>query len=175
MSDYVMGNRIKTMRISNNLTMEELGSRLGVGKSAVNKWEKGLVKNIKRSTIEKMAKIFGCSPIWLMGMDEEIASYDTAYEFEVNWAEKGGGEHPLQLTSEEEQFIRDIRKSDNQTKEMLRRILYPVNVNGAEVLNANPVLEKINVKPTVDHIPYLGDTLPVKKVAKVKRRKDELA
>lgn len=175
MSEFVMANRIKTMRLKCNLTMEELGSRLGVGKSAVNKWEKGLVKNIKRSTIEQMAKIFDCSPIWLMGMDEEIAAYDTAYDFERDWALRGGGEHPIHLTSEEEQIIQDIRKADNQTREMLRRILYPGNTQGTTTLNAIPVLEKIQLKQPIEHIPYLGDNLPVKKVAKIKKKKDELA
>ena len=50
---------------------------LGVFPSAVNKWENGTVENIKRSTIQQMADIFGCSPAWLMGFDApEINSKD---------------------------------------------------------------------------------------------------
>ena len=65
-----MGQRIKQKRTEYGLTMEELGNRLGVQKSAVNKWEKGEVLNIKRSYIKEMADIFHCSPAWLMGMDD---------------------------------------------------------------------------------------------------------
>lgn len=64
-----MGNRIYQKRKELGLTMEELGNKLGVNKTAVNKWEKGIVKNIKQSTIKEMADIFGCSPSWLMGFD----------------------------------------------------------------------------------------------------------
>lgn len=173
MSEFVMGNRIKSMRQASGYTMEELGVALGVGKSAVNKWEKGHVKNIKRSTIEKMAKIFGCSPIWLMGMDEEVASYDNGFEFEKDWAAKGGGIHPLTLTPEEEQIIHDIRNADDQTREMLRRILLPVNSDKTVPINAIPVVEKIKVKP--DHIPFLGDQTVTIRTAKTKGKKDSLA
>lgn len=65
-----MGNRIYQKRKEYCYTMEELGNLLGVNKTAVNKWEKGEVKNIKQSTIKKMADIFNCSPAWLMGLDD---------------------------------------------------------------------------------------------------------
>lgn len=65
-----MGKRIRQMRQELGLTMEELGEKLGVKASAVNKWENGTVENIKRSTIQKMSILFGCSPVWLMGFED---------------------------------------------------------------------------------------------------------
>jgi transcriptional regulator with XRE-family HTH domain len=50
--------------------MEELGSKIGVGKSAILKYEKGEVENLPRSTIEKLAILFGVSPSYLMCFDE---------------------------------------------------------------------------------------------------------
>ena len=47
-----MGEIIKQLRKAHNLTQEELGKRLGVQKSAIAKYEKGRVENIKRSTIQ---------------------------------------------------------------------------------------------------------------------------
>lgn len=52
------------------MSMEELGKYLGVGKSAILKYEKGEVENLPRSTIEKMAILFGVSPSYLMCFDE---------------------------------------------------------------------------------------------------------
>lgn len=49
---------IKKLRIQNHLTQEQLGEKLGVQKSAIAKYEKGRVENLKRSTIQKMAEIF---------------------------------------------------------------------------------------------------------------------
>ena len=57
-----MGNRIKELRLQANLTQTELGAKLGVGASAIAKYEKGRVQNLKQSTIAKMAEIFHCAP-----------------------------------------------------------------------------------------------------------------
>ena len=65
----ITGKRIRQKRLELNLTMEELGEKLGVQKSAVNKWEKGETVNIKRECIAKMAEIFDVSPVWLMGFE----------------------------------------------------------------------------------------------------------
>lgn len=66
-----MGNRIRQKRLEQQMTMEQLATALGVKASAINKYEKGIVENIKRSTIQEMAKIFDCDPAWLMGFDQE--------------------------------------------------------------------------------------------------------
>ena len=68
-----VGERISQKRKEHNLSMEALGEMLGVGKSAINKWEKGYVQRISRPMIIKMAKIFDCDPAWLGGYitDEE--------------------------------------------------------------------------------------------------------
>ena len=67
-----MGKRIYMKRTENGMTMKQLADKLGVQTSAINKYEKGAVENIKRKTIEDMAKIFGCSPSWLMGFDADM-------------------------------------------------------------------------------------------------------
>lgn len=64
------GDRIKTLRMSKGLTQEELGDMIGVKKAAINKYETGLVVNLKRTTIMKLAEALGVSPVYLMGMDE---------------------------------------------------------------------------------------------------------
>lgn len=66
-----MGERIKQLRLANGLTQEELGKYLGVQKSAIRKYEKGAVKNIKRSSIEIMSNLFKVSPSYLMCIDDE--------------------------------------------------------------------------------------------------------
>lgn len=65
-----MGERIRTLRHQHKMSMEELGSKIGVGRSAILKYEKGEVENLPRSTIEKMSIIFGVSPAYLMCFDE---------------------------------------------------------------------------------------------------------
>ena len=63
----IMALRIKALRKQKNLSQEQLADLLGLQKSAIAKYENGRVINIKRSTIAKMAKIFNCSPSYIMG------------------------------------------------------------------------------------------------------------
>ena len=50
-----IGQKIKEARIAKGMTQEELGKILGVQRSAIAKYEKGRVVNIKRSTLQKLA------------------------------------------------------------------------------------------------------------------------
>ena len=65
-----MGERIKQLRLEKGLTQEELGNHIGVKKAAIMKYEKGNVKNMKRSSIEILSKLFNVSPSYLMCLDE---------------------------------------------------------------------------------------------------------
>ena len=51
-----LGQKIKQARIQKGLTQEELGKIVGLQKSAIAKYENGRVVNIKRSTLQKLAK-----------------------------------------------------------------------------------------------------------------------
>lgn len=68
-----MAERIKEKRIEAGLTQEELAEKLGLKKSAIAKYENGRVENIKRSVIQKMSDILGCTPSYLMGWDENVS------------------------------------------------------------------------------------------------------
>lgn len=51
-----IGKLIKDARLAKGLTQEELGNMVGVQKSAIAKYENGRVVNIKRSTLQGLAK-----------------------------------------------------------------------------------------------------------------------
>lgn len=51
-----IGQKIKQARINKGLTQEDLGKLVGLQKSAIAKYENGRVVNIKRSTLQKLAK-----------------------------------------------------------------------------------------------------------------------
>ncbi len=66
-----MGDRIHQLRIEHGYTLEELGNKVGVGKSTVRKWEKGMIANMKRDKIIKVADALGVTPTYLMGYKDE--------------------------------------------------------------------------------------------------------
>lgn len=57
-----MGTRIRDARLAKGMTQEELGKLVGVQKSAIAKYEKGRVVNIKRSTLQKIASALNMNP-----------------------------------------------------------------------------------------------------------------
>ena len=173
----LMGDRIRMKREENGLTMAELGSILGVQASAVNKWEKGHVSNIKRSTIAQMAKLFDVNPVWLMGLDGgEIASYEPEIHT-LKYVDHFQLED-LTLTEEERNIIHKYRTDYNFQKIIKALNVYEDSIPKADIpITVKPGktdkdLYKLQSKS--QHIPYLGDNISVKKVSKVRKTKDEI-
>lgn len=100
-----MGEYIKILRTGGNrygkkLSQEELGKMLNppVWRSAVNKWEKGLVTNIKRTYIEQIAVIFGVTPTELMCFDSRFDEQRISEEVKViEQVQKHFGRNAVQL------------------------------------------------------------------------------
>lgn len=80
MEEENMAGRIKRLRKANKLTLEELATRIGVKKSAVQKYENGSIQNIPRARIERMAAIFDVKPSYLMCLNDTSSdSHDNRY------------------------------------------------------------------------------------------------
>ena len=61
---------MKNRRNLLNLTLEEVGNAVGVGKSTVRKWENGEIENMKRDKIEKLSKVLKVSPMDILGFED---------------------------------------------------------------------------------------------------------
>ena len=68
-----VGEKIHYLRIKNNMTMDDLARELGVQRSAINKYEKGIVVNLKRSTISSLCRVFGVSSSYFLDDDEPVS------------------------------------------------------------------------------------------------------
>lgn len=66
-----IGEKIKKARLAKGYTQEELGNLIGVQKSAVAKYEKGRVVNIKRSVLKKISQVLEIPPVELVSDIEE--------------------------------------------------------------------------------------------------------
>lgn len=58
-----IGEKIKQRRKELGLTLDEVAEKVGVGKSTVQKWESGRIKNMRRDKIEILAKVLNMSPL----------------------------------------------------------------------------------------------------------------
>ncbi len=74
-----IGALIKKLRTEHGYSQEELGAMLGVQRAAVQKWECGTVKNLKRETIKKLSEIFNVPPSSFI--DDDYMSYNNIIAF----------------------------------------------------------------------------------------------
>lgn len=72
-----VGEKICYLRKKNNMTMDDLARELGVQRSAINKYEKGIVVNLKRSTIVSLCRVFGVSSSYFLDDDADLQAEET--------------------------------------------------------------------------------------------------
>lgn len=98
-----IGQKIKTLREEKGMTLEELGAKVGVGKSTVRKWETGMIANMRGDKIVKVAKALGTDPSYLMGWEQ----IDTNFS---------GKEAPKEIA---DKFKNNVHKFHGEHKELL--------------------------------------------------------
>ena len=108
-----MGQRIRDRRIALELTLDELGKRVGVGASTVRKWETGYIKDMRSDKIQKVADALDVTPAYLMGWDEsqsvsvEQVHTNNGLIGQANAPVYIHGENtPVQLSKEETELLR---------------------------------------------------------------------
>ena len=77
-----MNEIIKMKRLEKNMSLEEVGKLVGVGKSTVRKWENGMIENMGRDKIVALSKALDISPLDILGMSEKDlpkSSIETIY------------------------------------------------------------------------------------------------
>ncbi len=110
-----MGSKIKMLREEKGLTLEQLGDKIGVGKSTVRKWENGMIANMRRDKISLIADALNVSPAYLMGWTESP-------DAEVK-EESSHKESDLALSDLEKHLIARFRTLSEGERNMILRSL----------------------------------------------------
>lgn len=66
-----LANKLRTKRLENNLSLQEVADKLGISKVTVSRYETLDITNIPSDKIEGMAKLYNTTPAYLMGWEEE--------------------------------------------------------------------------------------------------------
>lgn len=77
-----IGKIIHDLRIAKGMTLEEVGDLVGVGKSTVRKWETGMIANMKRDKVAKLARALGISSKILMEWDDDTLQTTSSEDIE---------------------------------------------------------------------------------------------
>ncbi|MYY21881.1 LexA family transcriptional regulator [Lactobacillus salivarius] len=70
---------LKNRRLELNLTLEDVGNYVGVGKSTVRKWENGDIANMKRDKIVSLSKILKLDPLDIIDPNNELSNRNNIY------------------------------------------------------------------------------------------------
>lgn len=63
---------LKQRRKELDLTLAEIGKRVGVSEATVQRWESGNIKNLRHDRIGRLAEVLQVNPAVLMGWDEPV-------------------------------------------------------------------------------------------------------
>lgn len=108
-----LSRKIKELRLAKNMTLEQVATIVGVGKSTVRKWETGMIANMKRDKIALLAKALSTTPADLMGWDEEPST-----------------ETYIKVTEDEQKLLDLFRLvPENQQQMVLQMIEVALNTN----------------------------------------------
>lgn len=81
-----IGEKIRFLRVKQNLSQEDLAKVLNTTKQAIYKYENGIVTNIPTDKIEILSSILGTTPSYLMGWEDETPAPELT-ESERAWIE----------------------------------------------------------------------------------------
>lgn len=65
-----IGQRIRVARKEKNMTLQDIANDIGVAKSTIQRYENGLIENIKLPVLEAIARSIGIDPAWLLGKSQ---------------------------------------------------------------------------------------------------------
>lgn len=74
----IWNDRLRRLREEHRYTLKEIASKLGVSEAMVSRHESN-TKNIPYDIIEQYAKIYGCTPQYIMGWNDDDSSGSEGY------------------------------------------------------------------------------------------------
>ena len=164
-----VGEYIKELRLSKNLTQEDLGRITGVKKAAVQKWESGQTQNLKRTTIKVLADYFNVSAA-------DFVRNDINNSLNLNSDEFIFSDH-------EKNVIIAYRSKSDEVRAMVDKMLdvapEPYEKNSSEISEPKKVIkiEKKNsfvaAKSTDNHPPEIRPEKDLSAIPEVAENKDE--
>lgn len=106
-----IGKKIREARLAKGLTQEELGNIVGLQKSAIAKYENGRVVNIKRSTLQKLAKALDLRGSDLIIEADPVGAAELSAKVLLDGELMDALEKYYTLTADKQKMIRDLIRS----------------------------------------------------------------
>lgn len=66
-----IGERIRALRVSRGMTLQDLGDRIDANKSTIKRWEDGSTYSIDYKYVTRLAKVFNVPLTYFMSYDDD--------------------------------------------------------------------------------------------------------
>ncbi|RBR36067.1 XRE family transcriptional regulator [Enterococcus cecorum] len=118
-------NILKEKRLEKNMTLEQVGNLIGVGKSTVRKWENGMIENMGRDKIILLSRALNISPLDILEMNTDDEKEDIKDIY-------------LRLNKDNQAIVYDFAKSklDEQNTISDNVVPFPTTLNLDAVVSA---------------------------------------
>lgn len=118
-------NILKEKRLEKNMTLEQVGNLIGVGKSTVRKWENGMIENMGRDKIILLSRALNISPLDILEMNTDDGKEDIKDIY-------------LRLNEDNQAIVYDFAKSklDEQNTISDNIVQFPTTLNLDAVVSA---------------------------------------
>ncbi len=118
-------NILKEKRLEKNMTLEQVGNLIGVGKSTVRKWENGMIENMGRDKIILLSRALNISPLDILEMNTDDEKEDIKDIY-------------LRLNKDNQTIVYDFAKSklDEQNTISDNVVSFPTTLNLDAVVSA---------------------------------------
>lgn len=158
-----MNEIIKMKRLEKNMSLEEVGKLVGVGKSTVRKWENGMIENMGRDKIVALSKALDISPLDILGMSEKDlpkSSIETIY----NQLEKPRQTKVYNFAEEQLEEQKQSNILDFQKKEKIPTVHNSASAaNPTELAYGDTVVEEEEFERVPNNadfaVPIIGDSM----------------
>lgn len=125
-----INEKIYSLRKNLGLTLEDVGNAVGVGKSTVRKWEKGIIANMGLDKVAALAKVLQTTPAYLMGWDEAAPA--------------------LELTDKERRLVESYRNNPAM-QSAVDRLLGITDTSGTAATLADDLAQEIDALQSTRH------------------------
>lgn len=100
LKEIEIANKLKALRIENNLSLKKVADFLNITSSTILKYENANITNIPIDNINKLAEIYKVTPSYILGLDDNC------------------NKNEIHLSEEEKELILNLRK-EKENKEQL--------------------------------------------------------
>lgn len=67
-----ISERMLQRRKGLKLSLQEVANKVGCTASTIRKWEQGIIPSMKTDNLQALAEALDCSPVWLMGLTDDL-------------------------------------------------------------------------------------------------------